>query len=139
MADPSASLGLWEACWRDLVLGIVQGLTEFLPISSTAHLKVVPVLLGWGDPGVSVTAAIQLGSIVAVIAYFRRDLAQVLQGNSKAFRHGQWREPEARLGIAMAVAHFRSLPLGWRSSCSGMRATRHRRCAVFPRLPLCQS
>ena len=71
MADPSASLSLMEACWRDLVLGVVQGLTEFLPISSTAHLKVVPELLGWGDPGVSVTAAIQLGSIVAVIAYFR--------------------------------------------------------------------
>jgi undecaprenyl-diphosphatase len=112
MADPSASLGLWEACWRDLVLGIVQGLTEFLPISSTAHLKVVPVLLGWGDPGVSVTAAIQLGSIVAVIAYFRRDLAQVLQGISKAFRHGQWREPEARLGIAMAVGTLPILAVG---------------------------
>ena len=112
MADPSASLGLWEACWRDLVLGIVQGLTEFLPISSTAHLKVVPVLLGWGDPGVSVTAAIQLGSIVAVIAYFRQDLAQVLQGISKAFRHGQWREPEARLGIAMAVGTLPILAVG---------------------------
>ena len=46
MADPSASLTLLEACWRDLVLGVVQGLTEFLPISSTAHLKVVPELLG---------------------------------------------------------------------------------------------
>ena len=112
MADPSASLGLWEACWRDLVLGIVQGLTEFLPISSTAHLKVVPVLLGWGDPGVSVTAAIQLGSIVAVIAYFRRDLAQVMQGISKACRHGQWREPEARLGIAMAVGTLPILAVG---------------------------
>ena len=53
------------------MLGVVQGLTEFLPISSTAHLKVVPVLAGWGDPGVSVTAVIQLGSILAVIAYFR--------------------------------------------------------------------
>ena len=103
MPDPAASLSLMEACWRNLVLGIVQGLTEFLPISSTAHLKVVPVLLGWGDPGVSVTAAIQLGSIAAVIAYFRSDLLQVLKGIGKAFRHGQWREPEARLGVAMVV------------------------------------
>ncbi|MEB3246951.1 MAG: undecaprenyl-diphosphate phosphatase [Synechococcus sp.] len=112
MSDPSASISLLEACWRDLVLGIVQGLTEFLPISSTAHLKVVPVLLGWGDPGVSVTAAIQLGSIVAVIAYFRADLAQVLRGIARAFQHGQWREPEARLGIAMAVGTLPILAIG---------------------------
>tara|TARA_B100001057_G_scaffold30982_1_gene28225 strand:- start:1215 stop:2048 length:834 start_codon:yes stop_codon:yes gene_type:complete len=101
-----------EACWRNLVLGIVQGLTEFLPISSTAHLKVVPVLLGWGDPGVSVTAAIQLGSIAAVIAYFRSDLLLVLKGIGKAFRHGQWREPEARLGVAMLVGTIPILLVG---------------------------
>ena len=112
MPDPAASLSLMEACWRNLVLGIVQGLTEFLPISSTAHLKVVPVLLGWGDPGVSVTAAIQLGSIAAVIAYFRSDLLQVLKGIGKAFRHGQWREPEARLGVAMLVGMIPILLVG---------------------------
>lgn len=112
MPDPVASLSLMEACWRNLVLGIVQGLTEFLPISSTAHLKVVPVLLGWGDPGVSVTAAIQLGSIAAVIAYFRSDLLQVLKGIGKAFRHGQWREPEARLGVAMVVGTIPILLVG---------------------------
>ena len=99
MSEP----GLLEAIWRDFVLGVVQGLTEFLPISSTAHLKIVPVLAGWGDPGVSVTAVIQLGSIVAVIAYFRADLADVLRGISGAVLRGQWREPEARLGIAMAI------------------------------------
>ena len=85
------------------MLGVVQGLTEFLPISSTAHLKVVPVLVGWGDPGVSVIAVIQLGSIAAVIGYFRDDLRSVLRGISGAVRRGQWREPDARLGIAMAV------------------------------------
>ena len=112
MPDTVASLSLMEACWRNLVLGIVQGLTEFLPISSTAHLKVVPVLLGWGDPGVSVTAAIQLGSIAAVIAYFRSDLLRVLKGIGKAFRHGQWREPEARLGVAMVVGTIPILLVG---------------------------
>ena len=112
MADPSASPTLLEACWRDLVSGVVQGLTEFLPISSTAHLKVVPELLGWGDPGVSVTAAIQLGSVVAVIAYFRTDLSQVLWGISRAFRYGQWREPEARLGFAMVVGTLPILLIG---------------------------
>ena len=112
MPDTVASLSLMEACWRNLVLGIVQGLTEFLPISSTAHLKVVPVLLGWGDPGVSVTAAIQLGSIAAVIAYFRSDLLRVLKGIGKAFRHGQWREPEARLGVAMLVGTIPILLVG---------------------------
>ena len=96
-------LSLLEACWRALVLGVVQGLTEFLPISSTAHVQVVPMLLGWGDPGVAVIAVIQLGSIAAVIGYFRRDLRQVLQGVIRACRHGQWRDPGARLGVAIAL------------------------------------
>lgn len=100
---PPAELGLLEACWRALVLGVVQGLTEFLPISSTAHLKVVPVLLGWGDPGVAVTAVIQLGSIAAVIAFFRRDLAEVLRGIARACRDGRWSDPAARLGLAIAL------------------------------------
>ena len=108
MIDTTAPLSLLEA----LVLGIVQGLTEFLPISSTAHLRVVPALLGWDDPGVSVTAAIQLGSVAAVIAYFRRDLTQVLTGISRAVRHGQWRDPDARLGVAMVIGTLPILVLG---------------------------
>ena len=101
--DAAAELTLLEACWRTVVLGIVQGLTEFLPISSTAHLKVVPVLAGWGDPGVAVTAVIQLGSIAAVIGYFRRDLLQVCRGLARALRQGDWGSSDARLGIAIAV------------------------------------
>ena len=108
MIATTAPLGLLEA----LVLGIVQGLTEFLPISSTAHLRVVPALLGWDDPGVSVTAAIQLGSVAAVVAYFRRDLTQVLKGISRAVRHGQWSEPDARLGVAMLIGTLPILVLG---------------------------
>jgi undecaprenyl-diphosphatase len=100
---PPEPLGLLEACWHYLVLGVVQGLTEFLPISSTAHLKVVPVVLGWGDPGVAVTAVIQLGSIVAVIAFFRRDLREVVAGVARAARGGQWRDPSAQLGVAIVI------------------------------------
>ena len=60
-----------------LVLGIVQGLTEFLPISSTAHLRVVPELLGWNDPGAEFSAVIQLGTLGAVMLYFRQDVLQL--------------------------------------------------------------
>jgi len=60
------------------VLGIVQGLTEFLPISSTAHLRIVPALLGWPDPGAAFTAVIQLGTVTAVVLYFWRELLQVV-------------------------------------------------------------
>ena len=99
-SDP---IGALEACWRFFVLGVVQGLTEFLPISSTAHLKVVPVVLGWGDPGVAVTAVIQLGSILAVIGFFREDLRLVLAGVSAGVRERQWQDPQARLGVAIAL------------------------------------
>ena len=102
-AGAGASLTLVEACWHALVLGIVQGITEFLPISSTAHLKVVPMVLGWGDPGVAVTAVIQLGSIVAVLAYFRSDLQEVIGAVGSAVRDGRWSGPGARLGVAIAL------------------------------------
>src|ERR671934_175975 len=56
-----------------IILGIVQGLTEFLPISSTAHLRIVPAFLGWDDPGTAFTAVVQLGTMAAVVIYFRDD------------------------------------------------------------------
>lgn len=102
LADHGAP-GLALACWRALVLGVVQGLTEFLPISSTAHLKAVPVLLGWGDPGVAVTAVLQLGSIGAVIGYFRKDLRQLSLGLLRGLRQRNLNAPEARLGLAVAA------------------------------------
>ena len=63
------------ALWFAAVLGLLQGLTEFIPVSSTAHLRVAPALFGQPDPGAPFTAVIQLGSLVAVIAYFAKDLA----------------------------------------------------------------
>ncbi|MET0400853.1 MAG: undecaprenyl-diphosphate phosphatase [Cystobacter sp.] len=60
--------------FQAIILGLVQGLTEFLPISSTAHLRIVPELLGWDDPGAAYSAVIQLGTVAAVLIYFRKDL-----------------------------------------------------------------
>ena len=63
-----------------IVLGIVQGLTEFLPISSSGHLRIVPAFAGWEDPGAAFTAVIQLGTMAAVLLYFRKDLIAIARG-----------------------------------------------------------
>ncbi|MBI2526985.1 MAG: undecaprenyl-diphosphate phosphatase [Candidatus Rokubacteria bacterium] len=68
---------------QSAVLGIVQGLTEFLPVSSSGHLILVPLLLGWQDEGLAFDAAIHLGTLLALLAYFRRDLAQMALGTDR--------------------------------------------------------
>jgi undecaprenyl-diphosphatase len=62
---------------KAVVLGLIQGLTEFLPISSSAHLRIFPELFGWGDPGAAFTAVIQIGTELAVVIYFRRDIWRI--------------------------------------------------------------
>ena len=89
--------------WQAFVLGIVQGLTEFLPISSTAHLKVVPTIFGWKDAGLSFDAVIQLGSIVAVVSYFWKDLSNITLGTIDAVRHQQYKSQEFKLAVAIAL------------------------------------
>lgn len=86
-----------------VVLGLVQGLTEFLPISSQAHLKVVPILLGWGDPGVTFTAVIQLGSIAAVLWYFWQDLRQITTGAFKAIVRSDYESKEFRIALGIVL------------------------------------
>jgi len=94
-----ASMGLIEAA----VLGIVQGLTEFLPISSTAHLRVVPSLLGWSDPGVAYSAVIQLGSVIAVLAYFWKDLLNIAKGFFAAISKKDYAATDVRLVFAILL------------------------------------
>ncbi|WP_271254710.1 undecaprenyl-diphosphate phosphatase [Pseudanabaena sp. Chao 1811] len=89
--------------WQAFILGIVQGLTEFLPISSSAHLKVVPALLRWNDAGVSFDAVIQLGSIVAVVSYFWKDLSNITLGSIVAVRKKQYKSQEFKLAVAIAL------------------------------------
>ncbi len=72
-----------------IVLAIVQGLTEFIPISSTAHLKIVPALLDWKDPGAAFTAVVQIGTLAAVLSYFWRDIVRILVAMLADLRRGK--------------------------------------------------
>jgi undecaprenyl-diphosphatase len=83
-----------------IVLGIVQGLTEFLPVSSTAHLRIVPAFFGWDDPGAAFTAVVQLGTMTAVLVYFRRELWSIGRAwlRSVLGRERAPRDADARLG-----------------------------------------
>jgi len=73
---------------RAVVLGLVQGITEFLPISSTAHLRIVPALLDWPDPGAAFDAIIQLGTVAAVLVYFRGDIVRLFSAWVQGLRTG---------------------------------------------------
>ena len=93
-----------------LVLGFVQGLTEFLPISSSAHLRFVPALLGWEDPGAAFTAVTQIGTETAVLIYFRRDIAGLVRGFVRGLRSRDARqELEWRLAWYVGIG---TLPIG---------------------------
>jgi len=94
-------LSLFEA----IVLGIVQGLTEFLPISSSGHLRIVPAMAGWEDPGAAFTAVIQLGTMAAVVLYFRKDLIAIMRTWLASLRDRSLRrERDARLGWYLILA-----------------------------------
>jgi undecaprenyl-diphosphatase len=67
---------VWELL-QAVVLGTIQGLTEFLPISSSAHLRILPEMFGWGDPGAAFTAVIQIGTELAVLIFFRKDIWRI--------------------------------------------------------------
>jgi len=89
---------------RAVVLGVVQGLTEFLPISSTAHLRIVPALLGWDDPGAAFTAVVQLGTMAAVVIYFWSDLWRIGTTWLRSLRDRELRhELDARMGWYLIV------------------------------------
>jgi undecaprenyl-diphosphatase len=93
--------------FQSIILGIVQGLTEFLPISSSAHLRIVPAFLGWEDPGAAFTAVCQLGTEAAVLIYFRHELWAIVRkwlGGPRRFE-----DPDVRLGWFLIIA---TIPIG---------------------------
>ncbi|ABS68612.1 undecaprenyl-diphosphate phosphatase [Xanthobacter versatilis] len=87
------------------VLGVVQGITELLPISSTAHMRLVPAVLGWPDPGSAFSAAMQLAALFAVVTYFWSDLRDLACGSLRAVRTGDYgaHAPRTVLGIILGT------------------------------------
>ncbi|PXY22526.1 undecaprenyl-diphosphate phosphatase [Prauserella muralis] len=99
-------MGWFEA----LILGLVQGLTEFLPISSSAHLRVVAAFAGWDDPGAAFTAVIQIGTEAAVLLYFSKKIGRVLTHWFRSLYKREYRhDPDARMGWLIIVG---TLPIG---------------------------
>jgi undecaprenyl-diphosphatase len=91
------------------LLGIVQGITELLPISSTAHMRVVPALLGWQDPGSAFSAAMQLAALAAVVAYFWSDVRDLTVNSWRAVVRGKLDDSHLRLSVSIILA---TVPIG---------------------------
>jgi undecaprenyl-diphosphatase len=105
-ATDNSTMTLFQA----IVYGVVQGLTEFLPISSTAHLRIVPALFNWPDPGAPFTAVIQLGTTLAIVLYFWRELLHVAVAWLRGFYDKSVRSSlEYRLGWYLIIA---TIPVG---------------------------
>jgi undecaprenyl-diphosphatase len=100
----TGAMPIYEA----VILGVVQGITEFLPISSTAHLRVVPALLGWGDPGAAYSAVIQLGSVLASMTYFSKDIVSISSGALKGLQKKDFGDKDVRMAGAIA---FGTIPV----------------------------
>lgn len=99
--------------WLAILLGIVQGLTEFLPISSTAHLRIVPAICGESDPGAAFSAVIQIGTLVAVLAYFRADIFRIgMAWFGETLRGKIAQSQDGRMGWMMIVATAPIVVLG---------------------------
>lgn len=98
---------------RAAILGVIQGLTEFLPISSSAHLAIFPKLVGWGDPGAAYTAVIQIGTETAVVLYFWKDIWRIATAWLRGVVSASARQdPDYRLGWFVIVGSMPIVLLG---------------------------
>jgi undecaprenyl-diphosphatase len=101
-------MGWFEA----VVLGVVQGLTEFLPISSSAHLRFVGAAFGWKDPGAAFTAIIQIGTELAVLVYFARDIGRIVFAWLASLIGRRKGDPDARMGWLIIIGSLPIVVLG---------------------------
>jgi len=91
------------------VLGVVQGITELMPISSTAHMRIVPALFGWQDPGSAFSAAMQLAALAAVIGYFWNDVRDLILGSLAAIAGRDFSDRSLKLAIGIVIG---TIPIG---------------------------
>lgn len=96
-----------------VVLGVLQGLTEYLPVSSTAHLLIAGKVSGWGDPSAAFTAVTQLGTMAAVLLYFRGEIWQILRGLVTVLRTRSLADPEGRLAWLLAIGSLPIMVIGF--------------------------
>src|SRR5258705_80083 len=87
-----------------VALGVLQGITELLPVSSTAHMRLVPYFLGWQDPGSAFSAAMQLAAVAAVVSYFWTDVRDLAANSIRAVARGQFRDRDFRFALWIGVA-----------------------------------
>ena len=99
------SLGYFKVA----ILGVVQGITELLPISSTAHMRLVPAVLGWPDPGSAFSAAMQLAALGAVVSYFWTDVRVLAVNSLSSFVRGRFRDPPFLFAVWIVIA---TIPIG---------------------------
>ncbi|CAM3236289.1 undecaprenyl-diphosphate phosphatase [Nocardioides dubius] len=98
---------------KAVFLGVLQGLTEFLPISSSAHLRIFPELFGWGDPGAAFTAVIQIGTELAVLIYFRKDIWRIATMWLRSLVKAEYRgHADARMGWYIIIGSMPIVILG---------------------------
>ena len=96
-----------------VLLGILQGATEFLPVSSSGHLVIVPYLLGWNASSLAVDTVLHLGTLVAILIYFRRDLLALGEAWWQSLRTRSWETPEARLAWLIILGSVPAALIGF--------------------------
>lgn len=103
---------MWDLA-KAVFLGVLQGLTEFLPISSSAHLRIYPEMFGWGDPGAAFTAVVQIGTEVAVLLYFRKDIWRIGSTWARSLVQAEYRGHfDARMGWFIIIGSLPIVVLG---------------------------
>jgi undecaprenyl-diphosphatase len=99
--------------WQAVVLGILQGVTEFLPVSSSGHLVIVPHLLGWADPGLALDTLLHLGTLFAIVLYFWTDLWRLVRAGLQSLRRRSLADPDARVAWGVVLATIPAAVLGF--------------------------